>query len=187
MAKGASQRSGPPPDPNALHRERDGDTWTTLPKSGREGPIPEWPLEDEIESYRLIVENLEDMEPVPAAKLSKARIELVKAKRRAEREQFFWKHEWNRPQAIMWERNGQEREVAVYCRTFARAEKSDAPIQALTLLRQQMEALGVSIPGLMRNRWTIEDSKLGELRQMPSGKQKKGSSSRERFRVVESS
>ncbi len=42
---GARSRSGPPPDPNALRRDRPADaaTWVTLP-SKRTGPTPKWPL-----------------------------------------------------------------------------------------------------------------------------------------------
>lgn len=44
---GARTVSGPPPDPNALRRDRPGDKagWTTLPIEGRAGDPPEWPLE----------------------------------------------------------------------------------------------------------------------------------------------
>ena len=43
---GARARSGPPPDPNALRRDRpsDRDGWVTLPAEGRQGDAPEWPL-----------------------------------------------------------------------------------------------------------------------------------------------
>lgn len=41
---GARTRSGPPPDPNALRRERDKGDWLDLPADGREGDPPEWPL-----------------------------------------------------------------------------------------------------------------------------------------------
>lgn len=42
---GARARSGPPPDPNAIRRDRaDDPTWTTLPAEGRDGPAPAWPL-----------------------------------------------------------------------------------------------------------------------------------------------
>jgi hypothetical protein len=45
MPKGGHAASGPPPDPNALRRNRAGDpTWTSLPLAGREGDPPEWPL-----------------------------------------------------------------------------------------------------------------------------------------------
>jgi hypothetical protein len=45
---GARSVSGPPPDPNALRRNRAGDaaTWTSLPAAGREGDPPDWPLTD---------------------------------------------------------------------------------------------------------------------------------------------
>lgn len=42
---GARTRSGPPPDPNALRRDRANDgEWTVLPAAGRPGPAPDWPL-----------------------------------------------------------------------------------------------------------------------------------------------
>lgn len=43
---GARTVSGPPPDPNALRRNRSGDaaTWTDLPADGRQGAPPRWPL-----------------------------------------------------------------------------------------------------------------------------------------------
>ncbi len=45
MPKGGHAASGPPPDPNALRRNRAGDpTWTSLPLAGRGGEPPEWPL-----------------------------------------------------------------------------------------------------------------------------------------------
>lgn len=42
---GARSRSGPPPDPNALRRDRDSGDWTTLDPAGRQGDPPEWPLD----------------------------------------------------------------------------------------------------------------------------------------------
>lgn len=42
---GARNRSGPPPDPMALRRDRKSDgEWTTLPATGRIGETPAWPL-----------------------------------------------------------------------------------------------------------------------------------------------
>jgi hypothetical protein len=42
---GARPRSGPAPDPNALRRDRKDDgEWTTLPREGFAGPIPDFPL-----------------------------------------------------------------------------------------------------------------------------------------------
>ncbi|MFI1324560.1 hypothetical protein ACH4TI_15125 [Streptomyces rochei] len=47
MPKGGARAvSGPPPDPNALRRNRPSDKagWTTLPAEGRAGGPPAWPL-----------------------------------------------------------------------------------------------------------------------------------------------
>ncbi len=119
---GARARSGPPPDPTALRRERDGDQWVTLPAAGRKGRAPNWPLS-----------------------------------RASAREETIWKEEWKRPQAIMWRRHRQELEVALYVRTVVAAEKRNAPANVRNLVRQQQEALGISLPGLARNRWRIAE------------------------------
>ena len=44
MPSGGHARSGPPPAPNALRRERDASEWVTLPAVGRSGEPPAWPL-----------------------------------------------------------------------------------------------------------------------------------------------
>lgn len=52
MAKGGARtRSGPPPDPNALRRDRKSDAagWLTLPSEGRPGDPPAWPFLDQSE------------------------------------------------------------------------------------------------------------------------------------------
>lgn len=107
----------------------------------------------------------------PAWPLSKA------GKREAE----LWRGEWKRPQAIVWERNDQQIEVALYVRSLVAAEKRDAPVVARTLVRQQQEALGISLPGLARNRWRIEE----EAKPSPAAAPKRGKSARDRFKVVE--
>jgi hypothetical protein len=57
----------------------------------------------------------------------------------------------------MWEQAGQHAEVALFVRTLVAAEARDAPVAVRTLVRQQMEALGISVPGMLRNRWRIAD------------------------------
>jgi len=45
---GARTRSGPPPDPNALRRDRKSDgEWLLLPAEGRKGDPPAWPFIDQ--------------------------------------------------------------------------------------------------------------------------------------------
>lgn len=123
MAKGGARaRSGPPPDPTALRRDRDQGDWVSLPAAGRSGAAPKWPLSGG-----------------------------------TARELDLWKGEWKRPQSVMWERLGLEIEVALYVRSLAGAEKPKAPVNLRTLVKQQQEALGLSLPGLARNRWRIEE------------------------------
>lgn len=88
------------------------------------------------------------------------------------REIALWEREWRRPQAVEWERNGQELEVAIYVRTIIAAEKHDAAQNMRNLLRQQQEALGISLPGLLRNRWKIAggDVEVEGRRQAPSAR-----------------
>lgn len=73
------------------------------------------------------------------------------------REKALWADEWKRPQAIMWEASGQELEVALYVRTLREAEQPKAATSLRTLLVRMQEHLGLSQPGLARNRWLIVD------------------------------
>lgn len=119
--KGLHGRQGPPPDPNALRRDRDGKDWTHLPSAGRTAPAPDWPLT-----------------------------------RPTRRERDLWKVEWQRPQALIWEVNGQAIEVALYIRALADAERSQASAALRTLVARHQEALGISLSGLARLRWIID-------------------------------
>jgi hypothetical protein len=71
------------------------------------------------------------------------------------RELELWALLWAKPQATRWEVLGQDHEVALYCRRFVRAEQPDAPVATVVVVRQLGEALGLTIPGLLRNRWQI--------------------------------
>lgn len=73
------------------------------------------------------------------------------------RELEQWKREWARPQAVMWEHDGQQEEVALYVRTLVRSEVSFADPKLLPIVIRMQEALGLSQPGLLRRRWKIEE------------------------------
>lgn len=66
----------------------------------------------------------------------------------------------------MWERNGQAIEVAIYVRTLATAEHRDAPTPMRTLLRQQMDSLGISLPAMLRLRWIIDAEPVAQERRL---------------------
>lgn len=85
--------------------------------------------------------------PTPAWPLTKATV----------RETALWEAEWRRPQAIMWETQGQELEVALFVRAVRKAEMASAPAAAGNLVRQMMDNLGISAPGLLRLKWRIVD------------------------------
>lgn len=80
------------------------------------------------------------------------------------REAYFWKRLWKKPQAVMWERLGQEVEVALYVRNLIGAEKHGAPVNLGTLTRQGADALGLTIPGMRLNRWKIAKDEVTERR-----------------------
>lgn len=150
MAKGSSSNSGPPPDPNALRRDRDSKDWIDLPAEGRKGRAPAWPLS-----------------------------------KQTKRETELWKKEWRRPQAVMWERNGQEVEVALYVRRLAEAEVRGAPVTLANLVRQLQEALGISLPGMARLRWRIVSDRVAEKREEQKKQESRARpAAKDRFKVV---
>lgn len=147
MKGGARATSGPPPDPNALRRDRKSDDagWRVLPAGGREGDAPAWPLTES-----------------------------------TKREDALWVAEWRRPQAIVWEENGQQVEVAMYVRALTEAEQVGASVASRTLLKQLQEALGVSLPGMLRLHWKIDTPAQASTSSRRSG----GASARDRLSVI---
>lgn len=145
---GARTRSGPPPDPDALRRERDAGEWTILPAEGRQGAMPDWPLPEQ-----------------------------------TDRETVLWEALWRKPQALMWERYGQELEVALYVRRLGEAEKADAGVSLGTLVRQMADSLGLTTPGMRGNRWRIDRPDGGEQAQRPAPSAA-SNSARARLRAV---
>ena len=80
----------------------------------------------------------------------------------------------------MWEANGQQVEVALYVRSLVGAERPKASVALRTLVRQQQEALGLSLPGLLRNRWIIAEMPAPER----SARNSPTSSVKDRMKLV---
>jgi hypothetical protein len=84
-----------------------------------------------------------------------------------DREDDLWVRLWEMPQALMWERYGQELEVALYVRRLAEAEARESSVALSTLVRQLADSLGLSTPGMRANRWRID--RPGEQDEQPAG------------------
>lgn len=103
--------------------------------------------------------------------------------RRGAREKVLWDALWKKPQAIMWERFGQEVEVALYVRRLAESEQPGSAVNLGTLVRQMSDSLGLSTPGMRNNRWRIAGDEVAARRagsEAPAPRK----SSRDRLRVV---
>lgn len=82
----------------------------------------------------------------------------------------------------MWERNGQEIEVANYVRCLRRAEGSKSTPAHWTIVMRQQTELGLNIGGLLRNRWIISgDEQAAASRPSPHTA---GPTARDRLKLV---
>jgi hypothetical protein len=97
------------------------------------------------------------------------------------REVEVWSEYWSKPQAVLWERNGQHLEVALHVRTFVEAEKSDAPAALRTLVRQQLGELLLTIPAMLSARVRLTSDEVGERRETVAVA---GSSARDRLKAL---
>lgn len=109
-------------------------------------------------------------------------------------EERVWRRLWKTPQALVWEADGVHDTVALYVRSLCEAAKPDASTAVRTLVRQQQDALLLSIPALHSARFVI-DKKLdgatpgivdpGEVATGTTGAPAHaGGSARDRFRIV---
>lgn len=99
----------------------------------------------------------------------------------AAREAELWEALWRKPQALMWERFGQELEVALYARRFAEAEAMESRVNLSTLVRQMADSLGLTTPGMRANRWRIDAGQEPAPSARPVAKR---ASARSRLKVV---
>lgn len=170
---GARVNSGPPPDPNALRRDRREDKagWTLLPAAGRQGDVPEWPLGAHIglatklellETEREMLGVQIDAGVAPRGAVAKvAKLDQAVAELRARVEAAtamevgLWATLWATPQAVAWEQLRWTREVALYVRWQVQAELGD--LDAGKEARQWSDRLGLNPTALLRNRWKIVD------------------------------
>ena len=94
-------------------------------------------------------------------------------------ESVLWEREWSRPQAVEWERNGQELEVALFVRAIVVSEGPKATAADRNVVQRKMNDLGLTVPGLRANRWRIGDEVVVEPK-----KPVRSRSARDRLKVV---
>jgi hypothetical protein len=101
-----------------------------------------------------------------------------------DREEDLWWAFWRKPQALLWEANGQVYEVALHVRCFAEAEKPEAPTSLRTLVRQQADALLLTIPAMRAARVKLSSDEVREKRDAAAKAKPPAKSSRTRLRAV---
>lgn len=72
-----------------------------------------------------------------------------------DRELAFWAEQWRKPQSAVWRELGQELEVAFFVRKMCEAELPRASVELRKSIRQDFDSLGLSVQGMLRNRWRI--------------------------------
>lgn len=101
------------------------------------------------------------------------------------RELVLWDELWAKPQAVVWEDLGQDLEVALFARTLAEAEKPDARVDVKKMVRPYLDSLGLSVSGMLRNRWRIAptavEADVTVLEDRPAVRR---ASARDRLKVV---
>lgn len=168
---------GPAPKPASQRARRNATIATTkLPREGRQGKTPRWPLIPDIETrarrdvWAAKVEALEaELEAAQDAGKDTGRIEArldrareqqavyeARLAEQARMERTLWRDLWRLPQAVQWERLGWTRDVAQYVRHKVLAELGD--LDAAREARQWSDRLGLSPLALLRLRWEIDDT-----------------------------
>lgn len=100
-----------------------------------------------------------------------------------EREIVLWEDLWSRPQAVAWEDLDQRYEVAMFVRKLAEAELPKASVELQKVVRQYLDSLGLSVQGMLRNRWKIAPAVEEEEPASPVEVPRRPSA-RDRLRVV---
>lgn len=109
------------------------------------------------------------------------------------REALLWEQEWTRPQAVIWQQDRLENDVALYVRKRAEAEAPGSSSASVDTMRRLLDDLLLTIPAMRRAGVVIGEDPASpgsaghSVRHAPDPSRSSGSprSARERFRVVQ--
>ncbi len=151
---GARNRSGPQPDPNSGRSDRHGRVFEPLPSGGYTGRPPQFPLPP-VDLY------LSEKE---GARVFKVPDPTGTDARRA-REAELWRWAWKTPQAAAWALEPWRwHTVAMWVRTAAVCETSDASAADKNSLHRLADQIGMTPAGLRENGWKIAADELAPRR-----------------------
>ncbi len=160
-----------------------------LPAGGWDGPIPGWPLIEDlgltidretrlgkIADLEFLVED-EALTPAKRARLDqkiaaeRSAVALIDAKieRQKGLELALWEKLWRSPQAAAWQRLGWTRDVATYARLSVLAEMGD--LKLLQEARMWSDRLGLTPKAMRALLWVVSDDEVGAKRQQKSGQE----------------
>jgi len=146
-----------------------------LPRAGRRGPVPDWPLVDDVKltaqlnrakaDRKTLLRDLGDPD-LDARKRAAANRKLgtvvetidvltVTLRHQRKLERDLWRQLWKTPQAVMWERGHcADFEVAQYVRLTIRGQLGD--LDSTKEARQWSDRLGLNAQSMTRLRWEVE-------------------------------
>lgn len=171
---GARVRSGPAPDPKSGRSAVRGLDFTALPSEGYSGEVPEFPLSPAFVIHEYFDDGKKVRETDDGATES-----------RRNRESDLWAWVWSLPQAAAWAVDRSTwLDVAMYVRTFAVCESSEAKAADKSALHRFRDDLGLSPAGLARNGWSIAKDELAGRRKTEDAAPKRESARERRLKAV---
>ena len=193
----------PGPTPSTNPRRRNAQVaMTKLPAEGRRGRrVPDWPLVDDVrlaadaealaDQLEEVVQLLEDenLKPGPRGKAQRRHDTLLGRHKLAQRrldhvrdlERAMWRKVWKLPQAVMWERRKDFRNVAMYVRHSVRGELGW--LEDAKEARQWADRLGLTDQAMLRLRWEIVEDEVSAARAARSAITRKSTAAKARDRL----
>lgn len=102
------------------------------------------------------------------------------------REKTVWSRLWKRPEALLWERQGQQDLVALYVRRFVEAEEPGSSVALSTLVKQLADLLLLTMPAKLSARVTISQDEVAKARTKKTEKPKQDAGSvRDRMKAID--